>query len=212
MPTLLHLDSSADLEHSVSRALTGRFARAWSAAGADRTVVHRDLHTDPLPPLPTNALHWAPYLRTPEEKVPADAERLQETLVAELLAADVVVVGAPMYNWSVPATLKAWIDYIHVPGTTAPLDRPTQPLAGKPLVLVSSRGAGYGAGSGQVDHELPGLRQLFETALGLDLHVVLAELTLASRLAPLAALIPDAERSRQAAEAELDALAGGLGG
>jgi FMN-dependent NADH-azoreductase len=211
MPSLLHLDSSADVEHSVSRALTARFVHGWTEAGPDRVVVRRDLHLDPPPPIPTNALHWAPYLRRPDEKVPAEAERLQETLIAELVAADVVVIGAPMYNWSVPATLKAWIDYIHVPGTTAPLDRPTQPLAGKPLVLVSSRGAGYGPDSGQVDHELPALRQLFATALGFDLHVVLSELTLAGRIPALDPLIPAAQQSRRDAEAQLDDLALRLG-
>jgi FMN-dependent NADH-azoreductase len=211
MPTLLHLDSSADTEHSVSRALTARFAERWAAAGPGRDVVHRDLHIHPLPPLPTHVLHWAPRLRRPDEKVPADAEALQETLIGELLGADVVVIGAPMYNWSVPATLKAWIDYVHVPGTTAPLDEPTQPLAARPLVLVSSRGAGYGPDSGNVDHELPGLRQVFAASMGFDLHVVTAELTLASRLPFLAELVPAAQESLEAAGAHLDDLAVSLG-
>lgn len=118
MPTLLHLDSSADLEGSVSRVLTRRFCQGWSAVGPDHQVVHRDLHTDPLPHLPTHALHWAPRLRTADETVTDDAQQLQDTLIAEVDTADVVVIGAPLYNWSIPSTLKAWIDYLHVPGTT----------------------------------------------------------------------------------------------
>ena len=65
-------------------------------------------------------LHWAPSLRLADESVDPVDDRYQELLVGELLAADVVLVGAPMYNWSVPSTLKAWIDWIHVPGLTAP--------------------------------------------------------------------------------------------
>ena len=49
--------------------------------------------------------------------------------------ADAVVIGAPMYNWGIPSTLKAWLDHICVLGTTMPIDGPTQPFAGKPVVV-----------------------------------------------------------------------------
>jgi FMN-dependent NADH-azoreductase len=213
VPTLLHLDSSADLTGSVSRRLTARFADGWSALGADHVVVRRDLHTDPLPHLPTNVLHWAPRLREPHETVPAGAEDLQRTLIGELISADVVVLGAPMYNWSIPSTLKAWIDYIHVPGTTAPFGDTTQPLAGRPAIVVSSRGDQYGPGTPNAgnDHEIPALREVLGAALGMTVHVVTAELTLAGRVAAMTPLAPQAAESLSDAESALDRLLAELG-
>jgi FMN-dependent NADH-azoreductase len=211
MPTLLHLDSSADHDGSVSRGLTARFAGAWTEISPDHVVVRRDLHADPLPHLPTNALHWAPRLRVAGETVPADAAALQERLIGEVMAADVVVVGAPMYNWSVPSTLKAWIDYIHVPGTTSTFDEPSEPFAGTPIVVVSSRGAGYGPESGNIDHEIPALQQLFGVALGMRVHLVIAELTLASRVPAMAQLAEQGAASLAAAQLTIDRLAEELG-
>lgn len=218
MPSLLHLDSSADLGGSVSRRLTARFAEAWAAAGTGRTVVRRDLFVDQVPHLPSSALHWAADLRTPAEieslrgdAAAAAAEARQAELIDEFRAADVLVVGAPMYNWAVPSTLKAWIDHVHVAGVTSPYeDRATQPFAGKPVVVVSSRGGKYGDGSPNAEPLVPGLEQLF-AALGMESHVVVAELTLASRIPALAGAQPAAAASQAAAERELDELAARLG-
>jgi FMN-dependent NADH-azoreductase len=213
MPTLLHLDSSADLTDSVSRRLTARFAAAWVAISAEHDVVRRDLHTDPLPHLPSHVLHWAAHLRTPGESAPADAEARQQLLIDEVASADVLVIGAPMYNWSMPSTLKAWIDYLHVPGTTAPFDTPTQPFAGKPVVVVSSRGDQYGPGTPNpdADHVLPALRKVLGDALGMAVTCVTAELTLADRIPAMAALRERAAADRRLAEQTLDELAAKLG-
>ncbi len=208
MPTLLHLDSSADLHGSVSRQLTARFAAAWTALGPHHTVVRRDLHLDPLPHLPTHALHWGPGLRAAGETAEAADDQLQAELTGELLSADVLLVGAPLYNWSVPSSLKAWIDWIHVPGITAG-DPP--PLAAKPAVIASARGLAYGPDSGNIDHQTPYLEQLFRQALGMTTYVVAAELTLAPRLADLAPLVDQGAASFAAAAAELDRLAAALG-
>ena len=204
MPTLLQLDSSADLDHSVSRRLTARFAAGWSALGAEHTVVHRDLHRNPLPHLPTNALHWGPTLRAPGETASEDADRLQAELTAELLAADVLIIGAPLYNWNVPSSLKAWIDWIHVPGVTAGGD--PAPLAGRAVVIASARGLAYGPDSGNVDHQTPYLEQVFTRALDMATYVVAAELTLATRLPDLAPMVEQGAASLAAAEVELDRL------
>jgi FMN-dependent NADH-azoreductase len=214
MPSLLHLDSSADPRSSVSRALTARFAAAWVANGPEHLVVRRDLHADPLPHLPSSVLHWAPHLREPGESAPAEAEELQRTLIEEVRAADVLVIGAPMYNWSLPSSLKAWIDYLHVPGTTSPFDQPTQPFAGKPVVVVSSRGDQYGPGTANegVDHALPALQQVLGVALGMTVTMVTAELTLAGRIPAMAPLIDKAEASLDEAQQTLDALAVSLSG
>jgi FMN-dependent NADH-azoreductase len=209
VPQLLHLDSSADLHSSTSRELTADFAAEWSSLGASYSVIRRDLHTDPLPHIPTDELHWAPRLRTTGRPVPTAADRLQSELIEEVVRADAVVVGAPMYNWSIPSTLKAWIDYIHVPGITTSFDSETMPLAGKPMVVVTSRGNQYGPGTPDelIDHQIPPLRQVFGTALGMDVTFVRAELTLAERVPAMAAWIETSHSNAETARSEVVALA-----
>ncbi|MBY4131537.1 NAD(P)H-dependent oxidoreductase [Rhodococcus fascians] len=213
MPQLLHLDSSADLSRSISRRVTARFSDAWHGIGTDHSVIHRDLHINPLPHLPTSALHWAPHLRTADEVVDRAAEALQVELIEELISADVVLIGAPMYNWSIPSTLKAWIDYVHVPGITVPFDGDTAPLVGKPAVVVTSRGNDYtpGTDGAAVDHTTGQLRQVLAVALGMDVHFVPVDLTLAERVAGLASKIPLARAGFDAALSAVDELAQRLG-
>lgn len=203
MPTLLQLDSSADLEHSHSRAITAAFADAWRAVGDDHTVTVRDLHRNPLPHLASSALHWPPRLRPEGPPPPAAAEALQQELIDELLAADVLLVGAPLYNYSMPSTLKAWIDHIHVLGVTAPFDLPAQPLAGRPAVVVTSRGASYDAGSPTDgwDHAVPAIRLILGNALGMAVSVIETNLTLAETVPAFAAEL-DRSRSEFAAAKE----------
>jgi FMN-dependent NADH-azoreductase len=188
MPHLLHLDSSADAERSRSRAITATFAAAWRDHGPGHTVTHRDLHRDPLPHLADAALHWPPRLRPDGAAPPAAAEALQQELLAELTSADVLLIGAPLYNYSLPSSLKAWIDHINVPGVTAPFDVPTQPLAGRPAVIVNSQGASYDAHSPTDgwDHAIPVLDLILGTALGMTLTVITTSLTLAETVPALA--------------------------
>ena len=212
MPHLLHLDSAASLKNSRSREITATFADTWRSHGPDYTVTYRDLHRDPLPYLADAVLHWPPHLR-PEGAASTDpaalttAEALQDELVGELLAADVLLVGAPLYNYSVPAPLKTWIDHIHIPARTAPfVGAPTQPLAGKPAVVVSSRGASYDAGSPSEgwDHAVPVLELILGTALGMQLEVITTSLTLAETVPALA---PQLDRSRAELAAAHEAAA-----
>ncbi|MCZ4562329.1 NAD(P)H-dependent oxidoreductase [Rhodococcus sp. IEGM 1401] len=214
MPQLLHLDSSADPVRSTSRRVTARFSDAWHGIGTDHSVIHRDLHTSPLPHLPTSALHWAPHLRTADETVEPAAEALQVELIEELISADVVLIGAPMYNWSIPSTLKAWIDYVHVPGITVPFDSDTAPLVGKPVVVVTSRGNDYtpGTDNASADHTTAQLRQVLGVALGMEVHFVPVDLTLAERVPALAPQIPKAQANLEAAFSAVDDLALRLGG
>ncbi|ROP65678.1 FMN-dependent NADH-azoreductase [Curtobacterium sp. ZW137] len=206
MPTLLHVDSSADLRHSRSRALTAAFADAWRARGPEYTVVVRDLHTSPLPHLETSALHWAAGDRTAEESVDPAAEAIRQDVIDELLAADVVVVGAPLYNYTVPSSLKAWIDRIHVPGVLA---GDVQPLAGRPVVTVVSRGATYDAGTPTEhwDHGSPVLELILGTALGMRQYPVTVSATLADRLPELAPLADHAAAEFADAKTTLERLA-----
>ncbi|CAN5340428.1 NAD(P)H-dependent oxidoreductase [soil metagenome] len=140
MPYILHLDSSANVDSSVSRRLTGEFAQRWAAAVPEREIRHRDLHVSPLPHLPTNTLHFIPELR-PEGGVAPTPEvaLLQSELLDELSGAAAVVIGAPMYNYSMPSTLKAWVDYVHVIGANSPAGEGITPLLGKPVTVVSAR-------------------------------------------------------------------------
>lgn len=189
MPTLLHIDSSCDLTHSRSRTLTQAFADAWRATGDDHGVRYRDLHQDSPPHLPDSWLHWPARLRPAGTSVPPTAERLQEELVAELLSADVVVVGAPLYNYSLPSTLKAWLDYIHVPGVTAAYDGNDVPMAGRPAVIMNTRGAVYDAGTPTEgwDHGTPVLELILGASLGMSIEVVTASRTLADFVPMLSA-------------------------
>jgi len=212
MPSLLHLDSSADPVDSRSRAITGAFAAAWSAADPANTIVYRDLHRDPLPHLADASLHWPVAFRGEVAAPFREAERLQREILDELLAADVLLVGAPLYNYSLPSSLKAWVDHIHVPGVTAPFGDVDRPLAGRPAVVVSSRGGSYDAGTPTADwdHGVPVLRIILGEALGMDVSVITTNLTLAERLPGLEEQIPRGRRELAEAHEAATALARAL--
>jgi FMN-dependent NADH-azoreductase len=129
---------------------------------------------------------------------------LQEQLIAELIAADALVVGAPMYNYSLPSSLKAWIDFIHVPGMTAPFDTKSQPMAGKPAVVITARGASYDQGTPMEgwDYGTKVLEAILSNALGMEVTVIATNLTLAETV-PLLADQLDRCRSELAAAHEM---------
>ncbi len=141
--------------------------------------------------------------------MPVEADALQRELIEELIGADVVVIGAPMYNWSIPSTLKAGIDYIHVPGITTTFDAVTEPLAGKPVIVVTSRGDQYGPGTPDelIDHQIPPLQQVLGVALGMDVTFVRAELTLASRVPAMASWVDTSQSNKATAQHEVVDLA-----
>ena len=212
MPHLLHLDSAASLRNSRSREITATFADTWRGRGPEYSVTYRDLYRDPLPHLADAVLHWPSHLR-PEGAASVDpaalavAEALQDELIGELLGADVLLVGAPLYNYSVPSSLKTWIDHVHIPARTAPfVGAPTQPMAGRPAVVVSSRGASYDAGSPTDgwDHAVPMLELILGTALGMTVEVITTSLTLAETVPALA---PELGRSRAELAAAHEAAA-----
>ena len=212
MPHLLHLDSAASLKNSRSREVTATFADAWRERGPGFSVTYRDLHREPLPHLADAVLHWPPRLR-PDGAATADPaaiaadEALQDELIGELVGANVLLVGAPLYNYSVPSSLKAWIDHVHVPGRTAPfVDALTQPMAGRTAVVVSSRGGSYDAGSPTDgwDHAVPMLQLILGAALGMTVEVITTSLTLAETVPALA---PQLERSRAELAAAHEAAA-----
>jgi FMN-dependent NADH-azoreductase len=205
MPTLLHIDSSADLASSRTRLLTAAFAEAWRSRRDDRVVVRRDLHLDPLPHLRTPAQHWPARLRDGDE-VPAELDALQQTILDELCSADVVVIGAPMYNYAVPSTLKAWIDLIHVPGVMAHFDVESQPMKGRPAVIATARG-GIDTAEERTLISAP-LSIALAGGLGMEVTVVSTSRTLAGRVPALDA--EQAGRELEAARRQIIELAGAL--
>ena len=213
MPNLLHLDSSVDPTNSRSRAITRTFADAWRQCSPAHTVTYRDLHSAPLPHFPDPWLHWPARVRPAEAVVAPDAEALRDSLIAELCAADVVLIGAPMYNYSLPSTLKAWIDYIHIPGITALYDGNVQPMAGRPAVVVNSRGAMYDVGPPTEgwDHGTPVLDLILGSSLGMTMRNITANLTLADFVPMLADFIDRGNDEFAQAHAAAAALAVELG-
>ncbi len=144
MTTVLHIDSSARVQGSATRALSA--ARTDSLQATH--VLRRDVAQDPLPFL-TEA--WVAANFTPEaDRTPDQREilALSDTLVAELEAADVIVIGLPVYNFGVPAALKAWIDLVARAGRTFRYtpDGPVGLLTGKRAVVAfASGGTPFGA-------------------------------------------------------------------
>jgi FMN-dependent NADH-azoreductase len=187
MPVLLHLDSSAAGKESISRSV-GNLVRAdWQG-----DVIYRDLGADPVPPITAAhviARHTDPAELSAELK---DATALQDQLIDEFLAADAYLFTVPMYNYSVPAAFKAWIDQIVVLGRTLPLPGGTAPTAGRPVVVVSARGGGYSPGTPNHDKDfaLPWLQLILADTLGLDLRFITPELTLAPTVPAMEQLVP----------------------
>jgi len=132
---LLHIDSSIQGEASASRAVTREIVARWKSARPDVQVSYRDLAVQELPHLSQNALSGADELAAAR-----DAATLEQ-----FLAADVIVIGAPMYNFSIPSQLKAWIDRITVKGKTFRYtEKGPVGLAGdKQVVVAVSRGGVY---------------------------------------------------------------------
>jgi len=144
--TILQIDSSPLGTASVSRLLTERIVTALRAARPGVTVVTRDLAAAPPDHLGAEALPVVKFGQT-EDLTPRQlAERaLTDTLVAELLAADTVVIGAPMYNFSIPSQLKAWIDRVAQPGHTFRYTEsgPVGLAGGRKVYVASARGGRY---------------------------------------------------------------------
>ena len=176
---ILHLDSSVTGPNSVSRPLTQDAAEKLKSANSGATYVYRDLVKNTL-------RHYTAVLRShgadqPDQVTPEQKAELEtgKEILDEFLAADTVLIGAPMYNFGVPSQLKAWIDLICVAGTTFKYgaNGPEGLCGGKKVIVISSRGGLYGPGSPfePFDHQEKYLRDVF-TFLGVkDITVITAE-------------------------------------
>lgn len=146
MPTLLVIETSPRGHHSVSRNMTRRFVQDWLAAHLDGEVIERDLMDAGLQFV--SAAWLQAYFTPAQQHSPAMANELQlsNELVAELLAADHIVIATPVYNYNVPAVLKAWIDHVVRKGLTLGFDGQGLVTGKKATVLIASGGV-YTAGS-----------------------------------------------------------------
>src|SRR6266404_5667644 len=159
---LLQIDSSTRTS-SITRKLTGRFAEQWKKNNPDGEVVKRDLSTTILPPITDdwNATHLDASQLTPEQKKYLS---MSDELIQELEGADTVVIGAPMYNLTIPSSLKAWIDQVVRIGKTVGYgpNGPRGLLGNKKVVVISSRGGAYekGTPTESFDFQEPYLRHV----------------------------------------------------
>lgn len=165
MPTLLHIDSSPLGEASISRHLTNEFVQSWKLANPDGKIITRDLTTTPIAPV-TAAWVGAAYTpedsRTPEQR---QLLALSDTLIAELQSADEYVFGVPMHNFSVPSSVKLWIDQIARAGKTFSYvdGAPAGLLKGKRASFLLTSGGVYDAGTAMASFNFvePYLRTVF---------------------------------------------------
>lgn len=163
---LLHIDSSALGDHSVSRLLTAATVARFRADRPDLQVLHFDLDADPLPHLTAAAL----------SRTDAEAAARADRVLADFQAADVLVIGVPMYNFGVPSTLKAWIDRIAVAGQTFryTAEGPQGLAGGKRVILAIAQGGVHATG-GPSDFQESYLRFLFGFLGITDIEVVRAQ-------------------------------------
>ena len=165
---ILRIDSATTGEASVSRKLTDLIAAHFREKYPDATWVERDFATDPLPHI-DGARTGA--IRRPREAHDADMQAAfpaERAVLDEFLASDIVILGVPMYNFSVPSSIKAWIDRLGVPGVTFSYSEagPEGLAGGRRVIVASSRGGAYEMG-GAAEHQETYLRDFF-AFIGID--------------------------------------------
>ncbi|MEU4523509.1 NAD(P)H-dependent oxidoreductase [Amycolatopsis sp. NPDC024027] len=207
MAHLLHIDSSIQGERSVSRRLSARAAAAWRAAHPDGTVTYRDLGAHPLPHI--DAASGLAGMVPPDQHTPEQAAAWARTteLVAEIKAADTVLLGLPLYNFGAPSSVKTWVDHLIAPGLSVDHETRTGLLGGREFIVLASRGGGYGEGTPREgwDHAEQWLPHGVSLT-GLEPRFITAELTLAHVNPAMAELIPLADASLATAERIIDEL------
>jgi len=151
MSILLHIDSSARYTGSLTRQLSAACAEQWQAKNPGGKIIRRDLASQTLPHI-TEAMIGAYF--TPADQRSAEQQAIiaeSDKLVDELVAADTVVIGVPMYNFAPPSAFKAWVDHISRVGRTFSYgaNGPTGLLTGKRAIVILSSGGVYSEGPAQ---------------------------------------------------------------
>ena len=170
MTHLLHIDASPRGERSHSRRMTREFVEQWKQQHPNDTIAYRDVGRNPVPHVDEAwiaAAFSSPAQHTPQLQ---EAIRLSDQLIDEFLAADIYVIGVPMYNFSVPSGFKAYIDQIVRMGRTVDFepqdaDNPYKPLVlGKKMFIIGARGdSGFQPGGRyeKMNHHDPYLSTVF---------------------------------------------------
>ena len=175
MPKLLAITASPRGDYSISIALTHSFVDAWKQAHAGGEVVTRDLYKTDLPFVD---LPWIAGAYTPKEQHSPEMEKalaVSNTLIAELKAADHIIIGTPMYNFATPAILKAWID--HVARINETFTASYEGLVkGKKVTVIIASGSVYTAGSPTESYNVESnyLKQVLGFLGMTDVNVILA--------------------------------------
>ena len=184
---ILHIDSSATGAASVTHELSAAAVKALQSANPDARVTYRDLGAQPLLHVDTALLS---VMRPAPGEIPVDMEaphnaalraeaRLTEQVLGEFLEADAIVIGAPMYNFGIPSTLKAWIDRLAQAGRTFRYTAkgPEGLTIGKRLVIASSRGGVYSgmAHETALDHQEAYLKAVMGFMGVTDVTIIRAE-------------------------------------
>lgn len=145
MQKLLHLKTSLFAEHGQSNQLGSKFVASLQAKHPSADIVTRDLAADPVPHL--DGASFQAFITKPEERTAEQQARVDfsDGLIDELKAADVIVVGLPMYNLGVPSTLKSWIDHVARAGVTFRYTEngPQGLLSDKKVYVLATRGGVY---------------------------------------------------------------------
>lgn len=148
---LLHIDSSILGTNSVSRTISAAAVNRLRLDDPSLKIVYRDLTAVPLPHLTLAQLSDDHPLSAavPASEVVPEEKAVSQTVLAEFIAADILVIGAPMYNFTIPSQLKAWVDRILIPGKTFQYshDGVTGLTSGKRVIVAISRGGFFGAGT-----------------------------------------------------------------
>jgi FMN-dependent NADH-azoreductase len=157
MPTLLNIQSSPRGLNSISRSLSHDFVTAWQTKHPDGKIILRDLAEDTLPYV---GVPWISGVFLPADKHTQEMQRalaVSDELIAELFSADEILIGTPMYNFTVPANLKAWIDLIVRPRIThsGPPERKGL-VTGKTCKIIIASGGTY-------DQDLPAAASDYES-------------------------------------------------
>src|SRR5690554_3289573 len=176
---LLHVDSSINGDNSISRRLTQQVVEQWLASHPGTEVERLDLAVDTPPHFSADSMG----IRRPAQGQISEAEQrenaLAESLVSQFLASDVIVVGAPLYNFSIPSQLKAWIDRLAQAGRTFRYTEngPEGLAKGKTVIAVLSRGGIYSTSeAGQaMEHQESYLKTVFGFFGITDIRIVRAE-------------------------------------
>jgi FMN-dependent NADH-azoreductase len=177
MATLLNIQSSPRGADSLSRILSQDFVSEWKKINSNSTVVLRDLSETQLPVIGVpwiNGIFLAAEQRSAEQQ---DALKISDELIAELFAADHILIGTPMYNFTVPANLKAWIDLIVRPRSThsGPPERRGL-VTGKRCTIIIASGGVYDEGlpAAASDYESGYLKRILAFIGISDVEVVMA--------------------------------------